>query len=380
MRTGFSNRLLGLLFLAVHLGAVSCREAVLEAGGSINNGNGDDPPVGEVDDVAGFYVRVYQGEDIQYYMHQAGSDFDKECVVKTDETNVANKDITCIVDIPEEDLRFHGVKLQYNVPTTMCDYAWFMPYYFENYQIAVGPVLLEYDKDQFGNFGLDNNDNGTIETGEEVPNYTISGLNEDTPKCQYDYSDSGGPNCCLGNYVITGRDWDTDTNQYFSRETVFGDWGGDPGSCLYGPAIETQTLTSDGWPMADIFYVKGEGLNDVYEPSAPLAKQAGTIYLANYFDPADHTTTDFPGYPGGLNTTSRYYELRCLDRAHELKSRIRVQIREWNEYSEWEKGASGDPDTTGTEVNFPDFGLNDFIDWADLVYSSLEHFPMIDRN
>jgi hypothetical protein len=354
----------------------ACREDIIGSGGSINNGNAGDPPVGVVDDVAGFYMRVYDGSDIKYYMHKAGTDFDDECVVATDETDPTKKDITCVVDIPEEDLRFHGVSLQYNVPSTMCDYVWYMPYYFENYQLGIGPTALYYDIDRNGaicnDLGGDND--GTCDAGELLADYTTSGLIGDTPTCAYDFSAFDGPNCCVGSYVVTGRDWNSGANAYTIREAVYGEWGGDPGSCLQGPAIETQAKASSGWPLADIFYVKGEGLNKTYEPSSPIEKQVGNVYLANYFDPTDHTSPH-AGYPAALNNTSRYYELRCLDRAHELNARIRVQIREWNEYSEWLLGATGDPDTTGTEADFPGFDINDFYDWANYVVGGIDTFP-----
>ena len=55
-----------------------------------------------------------------------------------------------------------------------------------------------------------------------------------------------------------------------------------------------------------------------------------------------------------------------------------MQIREWNQYSEWEKGSAGDPDTTGVEPNFPDFGFNDFFDWADFQISGVDIFPQFE--
>jgi hypothetical protein len=178
---------------------------------------------------------------------------------------------------------------------------------------------------------------------------------------------------------VNGRDYNTTTNQYVDREETMASWSGDAGACLYGPAIETQSLTSAGFPMPDIYYVKGEGKNDVYKPSSPIQKLASNVYLANYFDPADHNSP-FVGYPGALNITHRYYELRCLDRAHELKARIRVQIRDWNTYAEWEKGSTGDPEFTGTEPNFPDFGYNDLFDWADYVFSGVDFYPQLEKN
>src|SRR5262249_10137145 len=151
------------------------------------------------------------------------------------------------------------------------------------------------------------------------------------PVCVYDYSAAEGlPNCCIGKYTITVDAWDTSLNAgaggYKTTTTSNHDWGGKASSCLSGAATVTQPKTKDGYPMSIITYVEGTGLNETYKAPSPHSQErGGNIFVANYFDPADHTTY---GNPAGFETpvTSPpsgspypYYEWGCLDHAYEYK-------------------------------------------------------------
>lgn len=375
---------LGLSVLVLSLG---CRESFDVSGGSTGTG-GSTGPIGEVDDNAGFRIYFYEGEENsgtqKYSLHKAGTDFSSPCVVRQSDTAIADRDISCILDMPEEDLHVQGVKLQYNIPSDMCEYLYFRPYHFFNYDSSLTsttPTFLYYDIDADGDLGVDTNDDGDVDTP-TLP----AGLNGVNPQCPTDFSDSGGPNCCVGSYTLRRRVWDPDRGAGGSYETTTTteDWGGNLASCLHGPAMDTQELTQDGYPMTDVTYVEGTGLNKVYEPPTPISKGVGTIYLANWYDPTEHSnligSTTYT-MPKALIFGQSSYEWVCYQRGRDARARIRLYVREWNEYSEWEQGASGDYDSgTGqSETEFPDLWLNDFWDWLDYKASGVDYFPQLPK-
>src|SRR5687767_7996790 len=98
-----------LAILLLGFMAAGCREAVeaIAAGdGQGGAGTGDaieNPPVGIVDDSAGFYVRVVETAKFEFYEHKAG-DFDSECKIEKTDLDSSNADIVCHFDVPEEDL------------------------------------------------------------------------------------------------------------------------------------------------------------------------------------------------------------------------------------------------------------------------------------
>jgi hypothetical protein len=382
-----ANSIKGFFVFLVLLTSVSCREAIESTGESGGSTGGSGGPVGEVDNAAGFRVYVYrENEEVEFnqrfYFHKAGSDFTLPCKVEPTATALADRDIECIVDIPEEDLHFFGMNLQYNVPTEMCEYFVFRPYYFYNWPIdLVGdtPRNLEYFIDSNGDVGLDTDGNGIINTATLGP-----GLDGITPDCPYNYTDVEGPNCCIGNYQLTVHSWDPDAGAAGDYDVTVsrGDWGGSLGSCIWGAAVETQPLNRAGFPINDIYFVDGVGINKAYEPPTPISLSTQTVFLANYYDPTEHSNTiAATPFQQPLATIGAQdsYEFLCFDRAQEVKARIKVFIREWNEYAQWELGATGDYDSGAgqNEAEFPEFSKNDFFDWLDLKAAGVDIYPRL---
>lgn len=315
--------------------------------------------VGVVDEEGGMYMRLIPNEKVETYMHESSS-FTSECAVKESSTD---QDIGCIVEAAEEDLHFFGYEFQLNVPSSMCDYAVFDPYYYYSRAPGYGPSFLSYEVDATGTASnityVDGV--GTVTTPATIPN----------PTCAYDYTESDGPNCCLGKLttVITSPE---------GAQTSEKDWGGSAGACLAGPAIDTQTLSNAGFPARDVYFVEGTGLNISYKVDSPLGKgKNSNIHAANFFASSDHgggslLPQAMRAQTQGAVTVSRatqpYFELICMDRAFEVRARIRTQVREWNEYSEFT--AQGDPDSgepADTEDDFGDQYLNDRSDWRNIA-------------
>lgn len=324
------------------------------------------PPTGVVDDSAGFYFRAQASDNYTYITHKGPiNDFGSDCVAEEGD------DIYCYVEAMEGDLYFHGIKLQYNVPSTMCDYVTVTPYYYFVFEpaptacnVAVNIDLGTGTRDPLG--------------AASCAQYVSSDGSD--AYCIYDYShesnpigQGAGPNCCYGTYSVISDDGTGNTTE---TQT---DWGGSPLACLGGPAMESQDLTASGLPKTDIFYVSGSGINDVYEVESPRdMEKSSTIYAANYYNSAlyDHSTDDpsttlTDGFPAGISRVRDFvadsegaYTVSCLDRAFEVKARIQLFVREWNTKDEFEEGETGDPDETGVD---PIEGqLNDFSDHDDM--------------
>ncbi len=332
------------------------------------------PPVGEVDDSAGFYVEQFITEatagKTRYVTHRDTA-LDDECKIEADATG-DDRDIQCIMEVDELDLYVQGVALQYNVPTTMCTYFLMVPYYYYGLEPGTGPTTVQVDTDASGAVGIDNDSDGVIDGAA-------------TTTCQYDYTSAEGPNCCEGNYTRVDRTWNaTGTTPGYETKTTQTKWGGSFAACIDGPAKYTQTPGRDGYPTFEINYVEGLGLNKAYEPPPPIENlypRSLGVYLANWFDPADHPTGDntpLPTRPGtGARVTSPYYSFYCLDRDREVLARIRLMVRDWDT-SEAFEAMETDPDAhsvgLGTFEDDPfdtadppayNTYVNDYYDWGD---------------
>ncbi len=302
---------------------------------------------GVVNDEAGFTIKV--GSEVTYpaFIHQEGEAWNTGCTVTEADLGTSAADISCILQAQEGDLYFGGSALHYNVPTDMCSYLYFSPYWYYQYPYGYGDNAFTVTENAAGALTLSNN-NGTV---------TLDATG--SPTCIYDHSAEEGPNCCLGKYTLTTIPWDADAGAAGSPEQSTGDWGGTIGDCISGSAKDTQDKSDEGLPLSDIFLVEGVGINEVYTIASPLKKEKlSNLYLAN----ADLTSTIENSMFG-----SRYYEFACLDRSFEVKARIRVQIQEWNTASEFAKQTTGNPNAgepTGIEdPPFEDQPLNDRWDW-----------------
>lgn len=332
------------------------------------------PPVGVVDDGAGFYVKVIPNEQYTYTIHKGTGalsgdptpdDFTSECKVTS---SSVTKDISCIIEAQELDLWYHGVSLHYNVPKDMCSYlGWSKPYYY-NLTPSMGPVDIVINK---ATSTITVNGSVVGSNGNGGFGDTTGGVSgDDKPYCATNYSDTKnpvaprdgkGPNCCQGSYLLTVIPTAGDPTQ------TFGDWGGNAAKCLLGPAVDDGD--GQGYPLSRITYVEGIGLNTKYDVVAPMSKLISNANIANFFDETEHGN-DVPlafRITNGFPATQPYYEFVCYDRSREVQARIRVMLREWNLASEFAKGVNGDPDLgTGlTEPGYPDHDQNDRYDWLD---------------
>lgn len=342
---------LGILLLTLSITA--CKKAA-ETSGVALAPDPSAPTPGVVDATGGFNVKVNPPAGANYYIHRDG-DFDKSCTVKSDETNHADKDIVCILEVEELEGKFHGIEMVVNVPPTMCRYSLYEPfYYFGRQHGSANGVTIDLQFSAEGVFQSGSSDNPAL----------ASVAPDGTPRCAFDYTRQDGPNCCYGNYTVES------TVQGQAPTTEVRSWGGKPGNCLAGSGekVEKKDATF-GLPINVMTYSKDGASLSVDLESTLILSNSGTFYFANYVTGAPPTAwmlgSNFPGNP--------YYLWTCYDDAMETKARIAVQIREWNDVAEFLLKVSGDPDTGGNE---PIWGApyNDFEDWDDIVTGG-DFFP-----
>lgn len=347
------------------------------------------------------------------------------CKVDLDATSPADRDIMCLTESTELDLMYLGINLEYNVPAhAKCPYAITMAPYFFRYEpprntgTATPPIepanVVVTDNQVTGSWSAA----ATYADGSTANTYFTAGSGEYT--CGFDYSKlkPPGPNCCQGYYnlktVTTTADGTTINNTRV-------DWGGLRANCLAGPAMTLNPPGEDGFPLPSIWRMK-EQLDTMNANQSPASKIAAEVslsplhlfktyekrltvaddskinfgnlevgslidqklgttrFLANYTtgttprpfaDIIDYFAYDAPpGYDQITNYMDpRYFTLLCLDNAHEVTARIRLQIREWNTSAALklakEPTTAQEDDESGNETDFPTFPNHDFYDWED---------------
>ncbi len=339
-----------ILLIPLLVGVLNgCKSSDEDDGGS---SSGSITP-GVIDTEGGFYVKANPPASIHYYIHKDG-DFSAPCVISSSATAHADLDISCILEVEElegayQTMTNEGIKMVMNTPPGMCRYVTYYPYFYFGDEYGTGPT------DVTANY----NASGVFIGGTILPPGSGYFTSTGTAVCRYDYSPSNGRNCCLGSYALhtVNAGVTTDSTQ---------DWGGTPGNCAAGSGVDTVPLDIDTQLPLPVIAFKPNGFNDEFKTGTlePIMPYYSSLYYANYSTGTAPTAFRV----GDTYEANPYYEWACLDDAHEILARIRVQIREWNEISEFDLGSSGDPDTTGSEPNWGT-PINDLRDWLDVVNS-----------
>lgn len=369
-----------------------------------DGGSGNNPPVGNVDD-NDFWVRLYDNGVFPYHTHKS-TGFSDSCKISA---STSLSTIDCIIDANELDLYYNDIEFHYNVPTGMCDYFRITPYYFYNKEIGTGPSSITMNITFDENNAVVSHDcvvdgvAGPCSHDDSVPEYTEVNFDVSTASvtCVYDTSQTAfGANCCFGNYTLTQNITrqnppDPDT---FSSLVTYLDWSGTLGQC-YGGSVRTSgwTLrTTSGAIASSIQYISNEGgLNKTLSFPALIdeANNGATMTYSNYYtstglhnhvDVATGTLSSSAPYAiepiddrngSPISSTNEAYTFDCLDKAYEVKNRIRMYIREWDTYAGYlafisSEGATVAPDVAGTEQGAACSGIdgpcNDFWDLDDI--------------
>lgn len=354
---------INLLGIAVLTLCANCRQVGNVKDGKPKTGSpliGSNPPVGKVDDEAGFFVEVLPPQGVQktqFNLHRGVDSFDEPC------KGESGKVVDCTLDADESTLAQQSFSFHYHVPSSMCAYVSVDPFYFVNRKSKLTTSIIKY-VDSAGNIGIDEDLDGDIDS-------------EDFG-C---FSDKGEPICCVGEYAEKTLIWDAVAGKYASpstkvvRRTLE--------QCLGGPGSLSQSKTSLGIPEKNFKYVFGKGVSDEYKFVSLMNHGVGPGWISNYFDPNQHGNRapqafddDIDPGVGELRVGNPYYTIACYDSAMETLASIRIQIREWNTAVDYEarRDAPTKHDESGAEAEpWADEEKNDWPDWLDFELSQIKY-------
>lgn len=332
------------------------------SGGSSVSGGDSFPSVLPEDPTAGFdndnfYIAVRNTSEVASHFRTLGS-FGTRCEITE---GSANQDLTCIVDIPEGDLYFHGLEFVYNVPENMCRYLSRQTYWYYNNEVGYGPRNVDISVTLNASNAITSstcNIDGVISTPCNptlYPELNFTTSNSDiSVSCAYDRSLADEPNCCFGDYSLRNTRITPTSTEITTSQNTWGDPSSGMKSCLGGPG-RTNWLdySSSGFPSR-LIVSADDGLSGTYELPAPIQtpNTGFNSTIANYYTPAavhSHvsfgtaTVSQLPYFIEPLTdrsgtsvaTGNDSYEFMCMDEAFEVRHRIRVYVREWDAYSDY---------------------------------------------
>lgn len=278
--------------------------------------------------------------DVGYETRLAVAGSTEKCALDVPDSPDAYVGVECTLDINELDLYGSGLTFEVSVPPGRCEYLIYNLYTYEAWETGVGPTVASYTIEESGAIS----DEVNIFDGE--------------PYCEYDYSfqNPDHPNCCIGTYTLIENNLQTGEVTEFTKS-----WNGDLSQCYDGAsyAYGETVFAASGFPMDTIVPLFGDSFNKRFAWGSVGDRYATNVVFANSYDPADHGG----GPPAGLlgEHSRPTYSFGCYDSAQELKARLDLVVREWNEVSEFD--AEGNPDTTGVESGSGE-PIDDRHDWA----------------
>ncbi len=338
-------------------------EASLSPGSSGGGGNNptDTTPVPTPPsnyDLSQFFVALDATTTYPYYVSQLNAHGTK-CSIAANSTG---NDLSCVVEVPELSLFYGGLNFAINVPAGMCEYISETPYWYYNNEVGYGPAAVHIEKTENSTGGVSFrcsvNGSGLSSTcsGYQEVNFNLNG-DELTPECVY------GSECCLGDYTLTSTNITIDASGTPTSTVASKDyeWGNSIKSCIGGAGKTNWSIFNNaGRPNPKLTEMRNGDLMP-YAVKAPMLSVgvATNIPAANYFtvlspaasSPHYHTgfgtasgsTSVMPYYIDPISDRSGnavakanpYYEYNCLNDSYEIKNRIRVYVREWDDYAKY---------------------------------------------
>ncbi len=313
----------------------------------VGNGSGGSAVL----DTDEFYVGVGNPTEVKSHVRTAGS-FGTSCSLPATSTS---QDLVCIVDVPEGDIQFNGLKLSYNAPKNMCRYLTRRTYWFYNQEVGTGPTAIEINK-TVNAMNLVTSYQCSIDGGAFGVCTGFSEIDIDATDssvtCKYDLTSVGKKNCCFGEYTFTKRTLNSSTG-VTTVESDNVDWGGDMKLCSGGPGRTNWENYSDSGTPIGVIEPAYDGLKADYTITAPI-KSANDVYnisIANFYTPALHTHDGYTDLRVStlpyfidpvddrsgtlLSSANPAYTFECKDESYETTNRISVYVREWDVYTDY---------------------------------------------
>ncbi len=319
-------------------------------------------PIGTTSD---FFIQVKPLAGTTNYSHLPTS-WTSTCKISSTEVL---QDDRCLVEVPEFDLYFQGLTLQYNFPAGKCAYAEVQPFFYYGRAPGIGPTAMAMTL-------TDGTLSSFAVTGAGV-NASASASSTGVLSCDRDYSKSpNGKNCCEGAYSIAITTVKS-TPASSVTSAITGDWGGKTGNCLEGPGADSQARSVSLYPRPNVYFLNGQNLSGEYLIPSPLQKgRATNIYISNFFAdsggapdwPITDAPTAFRSAGAGIPDAQPWYEFTCLDPNEDVVHRMRVLIRSWTRASDFQGHIEAAYNTGGAEpVPFGDQGYLDRPNWASFM-------------
>lgn len=211
-----------LLLLALGTLAIGCNETISPE--LQNAGSSTTVPGGGGTTTPKFYFKLEQTSAamFRYKMHKTGQgNRDVECKIEEPEFSTSNFstypstfDITCFLEAEEQTLYYNGIDLKLSASPDICETVVYAPYNFFQHQPGSSARSVELYKCNgitsitnlkdpgdapYDGAGCDQAVETSLATGVSIPKY----IDSDQDLCDFDYSNSGGPNCDEGTIAIS---------------------------------------------------------------------------------------------------------------------------------------------------------------------------------
>ncbi|MBL7665706.1 MAG: hypothetical protein JNM93_11285 [Bacteriovoracaceae bacterium] len=353
---------------------------------SLTSGGSSDPISTPVTN--GIGVSMEKPDYLSYYIHEIG-ETDEDCVINGNFSAITPMSVDCFVEAEELDLYLNGLSFKFEATAGKCDYIGFFPYYFYRFQPGNTGITstLNPNPKNVTKVVCASGCEATCDTsfpatwnGAALPTagtyYSVDGTtffteaamaasgNPRMHVCEFDYSDlePAGPNCDDGEYSTTTYTFSFDSTGGVCSATapsvsspITTQCNGNPRACIDGPIREffSDRDIEENFVTYEVIDTEGEDFEKTYDISSPFSLGHVTnMYAANYtkqcggtapndYDPdvieqyaagtdlfdADFTAAD-PFYVE--NGTNPMYTFYCLNRALEVKARVRIMVRDWN--------------------------------------------------
>ena len=320
------------------------------------------PPVGKIDEAAGFFVEVLGEGRASFNMHKNLETFDEPCKL-----GASDKTIDCYVEGTEAAFYERPMSLHFHVPSTMCTYMVASPFYFVNRKTKLQTATIVKYTDKNGAFGSAVDGAGLITS-------TDFGC----------YTDGTNPVCCVGEYAETTMSWDAAAAVPGWAPPATATVKRPLSACLGGPATQIVNGGLLGLPPDIVHFVSGVGFSGEYPIPTPILHEVGNAWITNSFIPAEHAGAMPAAFKNNIDIRNGetydvghpYYTFTCKDAAWETLFEVNVQLREWNTLAAYDarKTSPTAHSGLGTEPDpFPKEPKNDFRDWLDLEVATITY-------
>jgi hypothetical protein len=316
-----------------------------------------------------FLVDVTSDSYLSYYLHEIGQTTEG-CSIDGPFDASSPKTKDCFVEAEEFSLYFNGIKMILAAGENTCDYMAYFPYHFYQWrpgsnnigtrtatQVNCPDACVADCNLAFAN--LLATTGGTYYSNDGNTTFDQDGTKISANSCFFNHTSNDGPNCDEGTLTVTTADFDEAAACAQTNTTTEVDCGGKHRACINGPIRETAILSASDIEDNNFRYVvmdtenneasKEYTITPPYENKyrsnvyiANYTKQCGAGVAAPYYDPdtIDSYTSAAALFAGGFENenpffveggTNPHYTFYCLNKSFEVKARIRVMIRDWDE-------------------------------------------------